>query len=509
MLIHKPSPRGDTLIEVMFAVAIFGLVAIGTISLMNKGLATTQNSLEVTMARQEIDAQAEALRFLHSAYLSEPKKSDVTPIEDVCRTPNSYRDLWKCITSKAYPPTGSQAVTAEDPEFYTRIAHTGETCDDLFRTTSNAAFSTPSKSFVINPRSLDISDLTSVDDISYVLKRVIIKNDQFSLAGTYPRLIYDDAVDGDPLSDATVNGQQITYGSNKKTLHSAEGIWVTAITSPSGVQCDGEDGIRPDYYDFHIQTCWNAIASNTASTIKSTVRLFNPDQVSLTSKKNSITFANTNWNKWDNVCNQPECNRSDSYTNGQTHIDTSDPEGKKIILTGYGCEPANQGTYIDIQPSDTMTVSLNLAVSTFNGHPGGFFLVKLGPLSAVLSSDHMDKIYFANDSRTVQELPTGSPLGFNFSREVGISGYSNVTIILEKTGTHYKGYLDGKEDEFFEFDNDQGIGLQLAFWMSHNDHCCDIVYRATATVDITLPALPDEDNGCYRVSTPISDENSL
>ena len=35
---HK---RGDTLIEVMFAVAIFGMAAIGTISLMNKGLAST------------------------------------------------------------------------------------------------------------------------------------------------------------------------------------------------------------------------------------------------------------------------------------------------------------------------------------------------------------------------------------------------------------------------------------------------------------------------------------
>ncbi|MBR3319132.1 prepilin-type N-terminal cleavage/methylation domain-containing protein, partial [Candidatus Saccharibacteria bacterium] len=32
--------KGDTLIEVMFAVGVFGLAAVGAISLMNRGLAT-------------------------------------------------------------------------------------------------------------------------------------------------------------------------------------------------------------------------------------------------------------------------------------------------------------------------------------------------------------------------------------------------------------------------------------------------------------------------------------
>jgi len=62
--------RGDTLIEVLFAITIFSLVAVGGISIMNQGTATSQRALEITLVRQEIDAQAEALRFLNSSFVS-------------------------------------------------------------------------------------------------------------------------------------------------------------------------------------------------------------------------------------------------------------------------------------------------------------------------------------------------------------------------------------------------------------------------------------------------------
>ena len=96
--------KGDTLIEVMFSVAIFGLVAIGAISLMNRGLASVQNNLETTMARQEIDTQAEALRFIHSAYLTEQKTTEPAATEgaEPIQT-NNFRNLWQAITSQTYP----------------------------------------------------------------------------------------------------------------------------------------------------------------------------------------------------------------------------------------------------------------------------------------------------------------------------------------------------------------------------------------------------------------------
>lgn len=67
----KRSDRGDTLIEVLFATTIFSVIAVGTLTLMNQGTYTSQRSLETTMVRQQIDAQADGLRFLHDAYINE------------------------------------------------------------------------------------------------------------------------------------------------------------------------------------------------------------------------------------------------------------------------------------------------------------------------------------------------------------------------------------------------------------------------------------------------------
>lgn len=49
--------RGDTIIEVMLAFVVFSLAVVSSITLMNKGLASAQRSLEITLVRQQIDAQ--------------------------------------------------------------------------------------------------------------------------------------------------------------------------------------------------------------------------------------------------------------------------------------------------------------------------------------------------------------------------------------------------------------------------------------------------------------------
>lgn len=63
--------RGDTIIEVVFAFTVFSLIAIGGIALMNQGTALAQRSLEIGLVRQQVDAQADALRYLNKAYVAD------------------------------------------------------------------------------------------------------------------------------------------------------------------------------------------------------------------------------------------------------------------------------------------------------------------------------------------------------------------------------------------------------------------------------------------------------
>ena len=60
--------KGDTLIEVLLAVGIFSMIAISVVAVMSGGTSSAQTALETTLTREEIDAQAEALRYIHDSY---------------------------------------------------------------------------------------------------------------------------------------------------------------------------------------------------------------------------------------------------------------------------------------------------------------------------------------------------------------------------------------------------------------------------------------------------------
>ena len=63
--------RGDTIVEVLLGVTIFSMVAVITLETMNRGMAISQYALETTLVRQQVDAQAEMLRYAHGT------KSDI------------------------------------------------------------------------------------------------------------------------------------------------------------------------------------------------------------------------------------------------------------------------------------------------------------------------------------------------------------------------------------------------------------------------------------------------
>ena len=229
---------GDTLVEVMFAVAIFSLVAISAVAVMNSGLSNAQATLESTMARNEIDAQAEALRFIQSSYVAERRDNDNT---------GYYANLWHAITAQANE--ASETVTQYAPT----------TCAELYNNDNSTSIN-KLKGFVINVRKLGLSNDAE--------ESLVKQSDKFFAPSTHPRIIYDD----DALLDNLTSSE----------ARRVEGIYVTAVKDPGSTKVD-ESGIKQDvvYYDFYIRTCWYAVGKDLPTTISTVIRLYNPDMVKI------------------------------------------------------------------------------------------------------------------------------------------------------------------------------------------------------------------------------------
>lgn len=62
---HARKSTGDTMIEVMVALVLFALLSVGVITIMNRGVNMADRSLEIALIREQIDAQADILRYAH------------------------------------------------------------------------------------------------------------------------------------------------------------------------------------------------------------------------------------------------------------------------------------------------------------------------------------------------------------------------------------------------------------------------------------------------------------
>lgn len=256
------SRRGDTLVEVMFAVGIFGLVAVGAIGIMNKGLYDAQKTLEISMARNEIDAQAEALRFIHAAYVTEKNTTSKT-----------YTKVWQALTS------GTFVYKPQDlsSDFFSK--YNNYTCGDIY---SSNAF--PKKSFIVNYRRLDNDTVkaytgngTSAAQVNgeamLVYNASYFNDDAHLLAQTptYPRLLFSNNPNRNHITDLnqSLSENDVAQPYYDK-LTKAQGIWITAVAA--------DNSSKPEFYDFYIRTCWSAPGSDGSMTISTTIRLFNPDR---------------------------------------------------------------------------------------------------------------------------------------------------------------------------------------------------------------------------------------
>ena len=102
--------RGDTLIEVLFAVTVFSMIVVGSLALMNQGVSTSRRALETTISRQAMDGQAEALRFMHESYVSEYQSGAIYNTTDATTSP--AEEYYKIIqNAKAVPKTSASTLT--------------------------------------------------------------------------------------------------------------------------------------------------------------------------------------------------------------------------------------------------------------------------------------------------------------------------------------------------------------------------------------------------------------
>lgn len=246
--------KGDTLIEVALAIGVFSLVAITVVGVVSASLTNAQSAVEVTLTREELDAQAEALRFIHESYISgsqsEVKESD-----------NKYEKLWNTIIkdniTKYSTTTQETAVKKYNPS----------SCAEVFDNTNKKVI-TPSgasasnfKPFVINTRRLSTVNPDNV--------LITNSSGKFRTASTYPRIIYSGQAENTSLDN------QIQF--NSSTVNQVQGIYIIAVPGdPESVVEGTSIKSKVAYYDFYIRSCWMPLNSDRASTISTVVRLYDP-----------------------------------------------------------------------------------------------------------------------------------------------------------------------------------------------------------------------------------------
>ena len=273
---YAATKRGDTIIEVMFAIAVFALVAVLSIMMMNQGVDSAENALELVTARNELNAQAEALRFIHSSYVSErtlPSLND--PAYKPGEKYQQYEQLWNTIVSNAISPAEAKesglldlADTVNNSDTNGELHAVG--CERVYESTNTGTMLSRNKAFILNTRDISSLDALGHADvgISYVSART--NPDIFVPALLNARIIYTTnklGEEGDSVSQFTDGG--IIYN----RIQAAEGIWVIAVTDGNGNPQESQ------YYDFYIESCWYGPNTTSPTALDTVIRLYNPEKV--------------------------------------------------------------------------------------------------------------------------------------------------------------------------------------------------------------------------------------
>lgn len=221
---RRLSRVGDTIVEVMFAVAIFGAVAIVAIQIMNRGTVTAQAAIEAQQARNEMDAQVAAIKFIHDGFVAERGYPESV---------RQFETLWDEMTRPGSTRTSAPLLHPAD-----------DSCTFAMNDTAASA-----GAFVINTRALQ-ANATSI------IRRP--SNTSFIVAPVHPRIVYN------------APAGELTESSIYDRITAVEGLQVFAVESSKKING------QPEYYDFHIRSCWRPAGQNNDSKLSTITRTLNP-----------------------------------------------------------------------------------------------------------------------------------------------------------------------------------------------------------------------------------------
>lgn len=266
--------HGDTIIEVVFSFMVFSTVSVAAIGIMNSGLNQAQRSLEITMARNSIDAQAEALRFLQNNFSAEREWAD---------SKKQFTDIWNTITAvKGVDPADIPGGGDINDLKY-------ETCSDVYK---DQVYVDDSPVFVLNTRLIQPKTVVASAKYAELLKKIVISADAVSLADErrgniirpamiHPRLTYTVLMFNEELNDGqeherdTNDDDSLAETKLYREVYSAEGIWIVAVNGNRSANI----GSHPQYFDFYIRTCWQSVGTMAPSTLSTIIRLYNPEVI--------------------------------------------------------------------------------------------------------------------------------------------------------------------------------------------------------------------------------------
>ncbi len=147
------SSRGDTVIELVLAFAIFSSAAVMTMTILNQGVAIAGRSLEKSLVRQQIDSQVEMLRYMKAT-------NDI---------------LWKDVIASA---NLSNAPMALSPATCPTVADLGNGINK-------------NKSFFITPSaSASGSPSTSPSTSAFTMNTISTTSGKYASPRTYARIDY-------------------------------------------------------------------------------------------------------------------------------------------------------------------------------------------------------------------------------------------------------------------------------------------------------------------------------